>query len=169
MSVLAEWHAARNSLVADEHAERARRFGLQLLAPNSEGLPPVIDNLAGRTIWAWQPASPALAATGDDRTDVRVGVAGSRLHLGHLSLARDVAWLQEKGHSVTFISRQTRTTASATVVELLTERVKQFDGRTPNALSTSTRPRSGPSRTMCCPGWCCAGCGRSMAGPMTPD
>lgn len=131
-ALLAEWHAARNSLVADEHAERARRFGLRLLAPDSEGLPPVIGNLAGRTIWAWQPASPALAATGDDRADVRVGVAGSRLHLGHLSLARDVAWLQEKGHSVTFISRQTRTTASATVVELLAERVKQFDGRAPD-------------------------------------
>ncbi|MEV6689854.1 aminotransferase class I/II-fold pyridoxal phosphate-dependent enzyme [Micromonospora sp. NPDC051196] len=131
-ALLAEWHAARNSLVADEHAERARRFGLRLLAPDSEGLPPVIDNLAGRTIWAWQPASPALAATGDDRADVRVGVAGSRLHLGHLSLARDVAWLREKGHSVTLISRQTRTTASATVVELLAERVKQFDGRAPD-------------------------------------
>ena len=31
-TMLAEWHAARNALVADEHADRARRFGLRLLA-----------------------------------------------------------------------------------------------------------------------------------------
>ena len=88
----------------------------------------------GRTIWAWQPARPMLAAAGDDRADVRVGVAGRRLHLGHLSLARDIAWLQEKGHSVTFIGRQDRATASTVIVELLTERVKQFGGRAPDRL-----------------------------------
>lgn len=131
---LAGWHAARNALVADEHADRARRFGLRLLVPDSGGLPPVIDSLTGRTIWAWQPASPAPSSACDDREDVRVGVAGSRLHLGHLSLARDIAWLQEKGHPVTFISRQNRTAASAAIVERLAERVMQFGGLAPDRL-----------------------------------
>lgn len=123
MTTLSAWHAARNAAVAATHAERMARFGLRPLTVEDADLPPVIRRLAGRTVWAWQPGTVPADAAG-----VRVGLAGRRLHLGHLSLARDVARLQEDGVPVTFVGRPGR---APDAVRTLIERIGHFGGYEP--------------------------------------
>jgi histidinol-phosphate/aromatic aminotransferase/cobyric acid decarboxylase-like protein len=123
---LSAWHAARNAAVAAAHADRVTRFGLRPLAVDDAELPPVVRRLGGGAVWAWQPGTAPA-----DRANLRVGIAGHRLHLGHLSLARDVARFQEGGFPVTFVGRPGR---NPDAVRTLIDRIRQFGGDEPTRI-----------------------------------
>lgn len=126
MTEVDDWHAARNATVAASQADRMVRFGLRPMVADDVALPPVACRLAGGAVWAWQPG-----AASSDLASVRVGIAGRRLHLGHLSLARDIAQFQAKDFPVTFVGRPGR---DAEPVRTLIERIGQFGGQEPTLI-----------------------------------
>ena len=123
MSALDAWHSARNAAVAASHADRMVRFGLRPMTADDAELPPITRRLSGGAVWAWQSGTAS-----SDEASIRVGIAGHRLHLGHLSLARDVARFQANGFPVTFVGRPGR---DAEPVRTLIERIGQFGGQEP--------------------------------------
>ncbi|GIE92486.1 aminotransferase class I/II-fold pyridoxal phosphate-dependent enzyme [Actinoplanes regularis] len=134
MTTLSYWHNARNAAVTVAHADRAARFGLRPLAVEDANLPPIMRRLAGGAVWAWQPGT-ALEGT----ASLRVGIAGRRLHLGHLSLARDIARFQEQGFPVTFVGRPGR---APEAVRTLIERMAQFGGQDPSRIIDLDAPET---------------------------
>lgn len=127
MTALAEWHTARNAEVFAAYADRASRFGLRPTV--SPDLPSVIHRLAARTVWAWQPGT--YTAAHDAPVMIRIGFAGRRLLLGHLSLARDVAQFAEKGYLVSVVAHPQRSPESAVALRTLVERIERFGGQEP--------------------------------------
>lgn len=137
---IADWHATRNAEVTVQHAARAHRFGLQPLTPPSHDQPAIIRHLATRTAWAWQPGTGLPTET----REARVGIAGNRLHLGHLSLARDISWLQGKGYSIAFVGRPSRSADTGLAMQELIQRVKQFGGHEPSRMIDLDSPAVRP-------------------------
>ena len=134
MTTLSAWHATRNAAVAATQAERMTRFGLRPLTDSvGADVPPIIRRLSGGAVWAWQPGTAP-----SDNASIRVGLAGRRLHIGHLSLARDVAKFQGDGFPATFVGRPGRDAES---VRLLIERIGQFGGVEPTRIIDLDAPQ----------------------------
>ncbi|WP_460757605.1 pyridoxal phosphate-dependent aminotransferase [Myceligenerans cantabricum] len=95
---LPEWHAECNRRTAAAEAGRTRQFGLH---PVHEETPASTATkrleLPGE-VWAWQQVGAGMPT--DVIPVVRVGFAGSRLHLGHIGLARTAAQLASNGTRV---------------------------------------------------------------------
>src|SRR5688572_12397079 len=91
-----KWMQERVVLAANEHAAVIKQFGLLPLSemPDNER-----SGFMEAGVWALQNPKPILDAIRTEKPfTVLVGMQpGNNLHLGHLTLMRELAWLMKKG------------------------------------------------------------------------
>jgi len=87
-SSLVSWNKACNQITARSEVRRMRQFGLHAGSP----LEDLTVGSTARDVWAWQ-GFEACPPTFEPDSRVRIGFAGSQIHLGHVSLARTAAEL----------------------------------------------------------------------------
>jgi hypothetical protein len=133
---LPRWQAARNRAVAELHPHQVEQFGLRPIdTPATEHLQWLLGPLRDTTVWAWQPTYGAPGDAPDAPPVVRAGLVGRRLHLGHLSLARDVARLQGRGLA-TMLFAQTGEQDSTT--DHLLQSITAFGGHDPDLVDVDS-------------------------------
>lgn len=95
-----EWRSSRARIAAEVHAEKVTKFGLTPLeTPPEEPHPSVKSGFLSAGSWALQNPQPLMVALNERRPfRVLVGMRpGSALHIGHLSLIRELDWLASQG------------------------------------------------------------------------
>lgn len=104
---LNEWHASSISQHLKEYEDKARQFGLIPLLKGEDKLShfgKVVESLQRLGVWAMQFPTPILSAIqGHREFFVLVGFRPSRFHLGHLTLAQELAWYITQGAKPFFV------------------------------------------------------------------
>lgn len=104
---LSEWHASMVSQHLKDHGDKVKQFGLIPLLKNEERLSAfadIIESLQRLGVWAMQQPTSIMEAIREGRDFFAlVGFRPSRFHLGHITLARELAWYMSQGAKPFFI------------------------------------------------------------------
>jgi len=104
---LSEWHALVIRQHAKDYADKVEQFGLTPLLQGEARFScftDIVEQLQQLEIWALQHPIPILEAIRDRREFcVLVGFRPSRFHLGHVTLAQELAWYISQGATPFFI------------------------------------------------------------------
>ena len=104
---LSEWHVQTIKQHTGDYADKVEQFGLTPLLQSETRLgsfTDIIEQLQYLGIWALQNPNPVLGAIRDRREFCAlVGFRPSRFHLGHITLAHELAWYISRGAVPFFI------------------------------------------------------------------